>query len=109
MPLTYTGTSAFPADVLRDGRILFEAGFPLGQGSTPELYLVYADGSGVESVRCDHGRARWGGTQLASGDLVFTHGTSLARFTSAMAHEVPVEAPRGEYAGAIAETPGGLG
>ncbi len=107
LPLTYTGTNAFPADMLRDGRILFEAGFPLNQGSTPELYLVYADGSGVESVRCDHGRARWGGTQLASGDLVFTHGTSLARFTSAMAHEVPVEAPRGEYAGAIAETPSG--
>jgi len=107
LPLTYTGTNTFPADVLRDGRILFEAGFPLNQGSTPEMYLVYADGSGVESVRCDHGRARWGGTQLASGDVVFTHGTSLARFTSAMAHEVPVEAPRGEYAGAIAETPRG--
>ena len=71
--------SAFPAGVLADGRILFEAGFPLGSGTTPELYLVYADGSGVESYRCDHGRARWGGTQLASGDVVFTHGASLAR------------------------------
>jgi hypothetical protein len=46
----YAGTNAFPADVLRDGRILFEAGFPLGSGTTPELYLVYADGSGVS--RC---------------------------------------------------------
>jgi hypothetical protein len=107
LPLTYAGTNAFPADVLHDGRILFEAGFPLGEGSTPEMYLVYADGSGVESVRCDHGRARWGGTQLASGDVVFTHGTSLARFTSPMAHEVPVQAPRGVYAGAIAETASG--
>jgi hypothetical protein len=107
LPLTYTRSSTFPADVLRDGRILFEAGFPLGNGSTPELYLVYADGSGEESVRCDHGRARWGGTQLASGDVVFTHGTTLARFTSAMAHEVPVQAPRGTYAGAIAETDSG--
>jgi hypothetical protein len=107
LPLTYTRTSAFPTDVLRDGRILFEAGFPLGKGSTPELYLVYADGSGEESVRCDHGRARWAGTQLASGDVVFTHGTSLARFTSAMAHEEPVQAPRGAYAGAIAETASG--
>jgi hypothetical protein len=104
LPLTYMGTSAFPADVLQDGRILFEAGFPPGEGSTPELYLVYADGSGVESVRCDHGRARWGGTQLASGDLVFTHGTSLARFTSPLAHEEAIQAPRGTYAGAIAET-----
>ena len=107
LPLTYIETSAFPADVLQDGRILFEAGFPLGQGSTPELYLVYADGSGVESYRCDHGRARWGGTRVASGDVVFTHGTSLARFTSALAHEEPVQAPRGTYAGAIAETASG--
>jgi hypothetical protein len=90
--------------VLADGRILFEAGFPLGSGSTPELYLVYADGSGVESYRCDHGRARWGGTQLASGDVVFTHGDSLARFTSPLAHEVKIDAPRAEYAGAMAET-----
>ena len=57
----------FPTDVLADGRILFEAGFPLGTGTTPELFLVYSDGSGVESYRCDHGRARWGGRQLAVG------------------------------------------
>src|SRR5208337_1182747 len=66
LPLTYMPASALPANVLADGRILFEAGFPLGSGSTPEMYLVYADGSGVESYRCDHGRARWGGSQLAS-------------------------------------------
>jgi hypothetical protein len=107
LPLTYTPANTFPADVLRDGRILFEAGFPLGEGATPDLFLVYADGSGVESVRCDHGRARWGGTQLVSGDVVFTHGASMARFTSAMAHEVPVELSRGMYGGSIAETASG--
>jgi len=107
LPLTYTGTNAFPAGVLHDGRILFEAGFPLGTGATPEMFLVYADGSGVESVRCDHGRARWGGTQLESGDVVFTHGTSLARFTSPMAQEEPIQAPHAEYEGAIAETASG--
>jgi len=107
LPLTYTRTNAFPADVLHDGRILFEAEFPMGTGTTPELFLVYADGSGVESVRCDHGRARWGGVQLASGDVVLTHGVSLARFSSARAHEEPVEAPQGEYAGAIAEIASG--
>ena len=107
LPLTYMQASAFPDDVLADGRILFEAGFPLGIGATPELYLVYADGSGVESYRCDHGRARWGGRQLASGDVVFTHGASLARFTSPLAHEEPVIAPHAEYAGAIAETASG--
>ena len=76
----------------------------MGAGTTPELYLVYSDGSGVESYRCDHGKARWGGRQLASGDVIFTHGASLARFTSSLAHEQLVIAPRAEYDGAIAET-----
>jgi hypothetical protein len=107
LPISHFSASAVPADVLLDGRILFEANFPLGNGSTPELYLVYSDGSGVESYRCDHGLARWGGRQLASGDVVFTHGNSLARFTSALAHEVPVAAPRAAFAGAIAETDSG--
>jgi hypothetical protein len=111
-PLTYMGASAVPSDVLADGRILFEAEFPLGEGTTPEMYLVYSDGSGVESYRCDHpadaASARWGGKQLKSGDVVFTHGASLARFTSPLAHEERVIAPRGEYAGAIAETATGV-
>ena len=106
-PLSFLPASAFPADVLADGRILFESGFPLGTGSTPELYLVYADGSGVESYRCDHGTARWGGHQLASGDVVFTHGATLARFTSPLAHEERIPAPRADYAGSLAETEAG--
>jgi hypothetical protein len=107
LPLTYSHASAFPSEVLADGRILFEAGFPVGTGATPELYVVYADGSGVESVRCDHDKARWGGTQLANGDVVFTHGGSLARFTSPLARESPIVAPRAEYDGTIAETASG--
>lgn len=107
LPLTYLRTNAFPLAIMSDGRILFESGYPLGEGATPELYLVYTDGSGVEAYRCDHGRARWGGSQLASGDVIFTHGSSLARFTSALAHETPVAAPQGEYAGGIAETASG--
>jgi len=104
LPISYIPASAIPADVLNDGRILFEANYPLGAGTTPELYLVYSDGSGVESYRCDHGRARWDGRQLTSGDVVFTHGRSLARFISPLAHEAPVVAPSADYAGAIAET-----
>jgi Hydrazine synthase alpha subunit middle domain len=107
LPLSYVPGSTISEDVLLDGRILFEAGFPLGTGSTPELYSVYSDGSGVESYRCDHGHARWGGKQLASGDVVFTHGNSLARFTSSLAHEAAIHAPHAEYAGAIAETADG--
>jgi YVTN family beta-propeller protein len=97
--LSYLPASAIPEFVLKDGRILFEAGFPLGSGSTPELFLVYSDGSGVESYRCDHGTARWGGTQLTSGDVVFTHGGALARFTSPLAAEESIAAPHAEYAG----------
>lgn len=107
LPLSFTPGSALPNDVLADGRILFESGYPLGEGKTPEMFLVYSDGSGVESYRCDHGTARWGGRQLASGDMVFTHGASLARFTSPLAHEVRVAAPQAEYAGAIAELESG--
>jgi len=44
---------------------------------------------------------------LASGDVVFTHGATLARFTSPLATETPVVAPHTEYAGAIAETASG--
>jgi Hydrazine synthase alpha subunit middle domain len=110
-PLTFLSASAVPADVVVDGRILFEAGFPLGEGATPELFLVYSDGSGVESYRCDHpvnaAGSRWGGRQLKSGDVVFTHGGSLGRFTSPLAHEERIAAPRGDYAGAIAETASG--
>ena len=103
LPISYLPGNAIPSDVLADGRILFESGFPLGSGSTPELFLVYSDGSGVESYRCDHGKARWGARQLANGDVVFTHGGSLARFTPPLAHEAPIAAPHAEYAGAIAE------
>jgi hypothetical protein len=102
--VTFLPVSTLPAGVLADGRILFEAAYPLGTGTSPELYLVYSDGSGVESYRCDHGAARWGGTQFSSGDVVFTHGSSLARFTSPLAHEERVNAPHAEYAGSPAET-----
>jgi hypothetical protein len=106
-PLTFIPASALPADVLADGRILFEAAYPLGSGKTPEMFLVYSDGSGVESYRCDHGAARWGGRQLASGDVVFTHGGSLARFTSPLAHEERIGAPHADYAGGVLEMPDG--
>jgi hypothetical protein len=107
-PISFTHTSAIPSDVLADGRILFESLFPLGEGKSPELYLVYSDGSGVESYRCDHSSApRYAGHQLKSGDIVFTHGSSLARFTSPLAQQVPTAAPRAEYAGRIVETPSG--
>jgi hypothetical protein len=102
--LSFLAGNFIPDDVLRDGRILFESGFPLGSGKIPELYLIYSDGSGLESVRCDHEAAdRQNGRQLQSGDIVFTHGSHLARFTSALAVQLPVAAPHGDYAGDISE------
>jgi Hydrazine synthase alpha subunit middle domain len=107
LQLSYGPGNFLPTDVLRDGRILFEATNPLGTHGAPELYTVYSDGSGVESYRCDHGPARYSGKQTTSGDIVFASWHGLARFTSARAEEVRIAAPAGEYAGEIAETSSG--
>jgi hypothetical protein len=104
LPLTYGPANFLPTDILRDGRILFEAGYPLGTKTTPEIYTVYSDGSGVESYRCDHGSARCQGRQINSGDIVFASRAGMASFTSARAHEIPITAPAGEYAGDVTET-----
>jgi beta-glucosidase len=39
LPLTYVRANVFPAAILADGRILFESGYPLGEGAIPELYV----------------------------------------------------------------------
>lgn len=103
LALTYAPANFLPTDILRDGRILLEAGYPLGTDGAPEIYTVYSDGSGMESYRCDHGRARYAGKQIASGDIIFSAVTSMARFTSSRAQEIPIKNPAGEYAGDIAE------
>lgn len=121
IPLTFIPGSALPVDVLVDGRILFESNYPLGTNGPAELYLVYSDGSGVESDRCDHpGKrgekdaepdasspaGRWGGHELADGDVLFTHGESLARFSSPYATEKPVAAPKLAYSSGPVEMRG---
>lgn len=108
LQLSYAPGNFVPADVLRDGRVLFASSYPLGSGSkTPELYTVYSDGSGVQSYRCDHEKGRYAGRQVSSGDIVFSEGDTLARFTSARAEEQAIAAPKGEYAGDVAETGSG--
>ncbi len=104
LALTYGPANSLPTDIMRDGRILFEAGYPLGTETSPEIYTVYSDGSGVESYRCDHGTPRYSGRQSSSGDIVFASAKGLSRFTSARAKEIPISAPAGEYAGDVAET-----
>ena len=97
--LTFAPGRHVTQDVLRDGRILFE--------SEGELYTVYPDGTGVESLRCDHGPRRTGARQIASGDVVFSVGEKLARFTPALASQADVSQPAGESAGPIAEVSAG--
>lgn len=87
-------------DVLRDGRILFEA----NRGpSGSELFTVYPDGTGVESLRCDHGPDRGAARQLSSGDYIFISGTRLARINSGFAHQLDISQPDSDPAGPIAE------
>jgi hypothetical protein len=107
LPITYGPANFLATDVLRDGRILFEAANPMGSDNSAEIYTVYSDGSGVESYRCDHGEARYQGRQVKSGDVVFASRSGLARFTSARAQEVKISAPAGEFAGDVAETSSG--
>ena len=82
-------------DVLHDGRILFEWG--------GELFTVYPDGTGVESLRCDHGPLRSGGRQVSSGDVIFAVAGGLARFRSALAVQEKLQPSALEIAGPVAE------
>jgi hypothetical protein len=102
--LTYAPGWVLTSDLLHDGRILFEYS---GNGRTRELYTVYPDGTGVESLRCDHGPDRSGARQISSGDVIFSAGGRLARFTSALAAQAEVAQPKGEPSGPIAEISAG--
>jgi len=82
-------------DVLRDGRILFE--------SRDELFTVYPDGTGVESLRCDHGPKRSAGRQIASGDVIFNVAAGLARYTSVLAAQENLPQMNAEVTGPVAE------
>ncbi len=103
--LTYAPGNWIATDVLRDGRILMEG--PHGAGR--DIYAIYSDGSGIETHRCDHTRDRHSARELSNGDIVFTTGTRLARFTSARAGEIQMTLPAGEFAGPVEEiAPGEL-
>jgi hypothetical protein len=97
--LTYGAGDHVASDVLLDGRVLFDG----PHSGARDIFTVYVDGSGVETVRCDHRRDRHSARQIASGDTIFQTGATVARFTSARAVQVPVPLPKGEYAGPVAE------
>jgi Hydrazine synthase alpha subunit middle domain len=97
--LTFAPGRHVTEDVLRDGRILFQ--------SNGELYTVYPDGTGVESLRCDHGPRRTDARQVSSGEVIFSVGGRLARFTPSLALQADLAQPDGEPAGPIAEVSAG--
>jgi hypothetical protein len=105
--LTYLPGDFLPDAILRDGRVLFEAAFPVAPAAVRDLYTVYVDGTGVETRRCDHGPDRHSAAELASGDTIFQAGTGLARFTSARAGRLELTLPKGQYVGPVAETDAG--
>jgi len=102
--ISFGATNLVATDVLRDGRILVNATYSGRSENTPEIFAVYSDGSGFESIRCDHAPVRYAGRQLSSGDVVFTHGSKLSIFSSPLAAEQTTPLPSADYAGDIAET-----
>jgi hypothetical protein len=102
--ISFASENVIASDVLRDGRILVNSAYPGQNGSGPEIYAVYSDGSGFESIRCDHPPTRYFGRELESGNIVFTHGDKFAMFISPFATERSVSIPRANYDGDIAET-----
>lgn len=106
LQLTYSPGPHIATDVLHDGRVLFETFTLTGNTADPDvpnkLDTVYTDGSGVEAYRSDQ-RDGQDGRELASGDIIFDSFQRLERFTSALATEVPIPLPEGEFAGPIAE------
>lgn len=103
--LTFAPGPYMTDDVLRDGRILFEAERTPG---TRELYTVYPDGTGVEALRCDHGPDRGDARQLASGDYIFSSGKRLARITSGTAEQTELDEPDGNAIGPVGEVSPGV-
>ena len=101
-PLTFIPGNALPTDVLRDGRVLFEAVYPLGSwheiGTVHRLYRRQR--SRVLSLR-SRSRPSLRKTERNSGDIVFASANSLERFTSPLAQADPISAPKGQFAGDV--------
>jgi hypothetical protein len=109
--LTYAPGDHIVSDVLLDGRILYEAPYPDGlrTGGPRDLYTVRADGSGVQTYRCDHRGDRRTGRQISSGDIVFETAGQFTRFPSSRAVALAIDTglPAGDFAGPVAELASG--
>lgn len=101
--LTFVPGAYLADDVLKDGRILFEVARHESAATKRELFTVYPDGTGVESLRCDHGPDQAEGRQLTSGDVIFRADGQLARIQSAFALQAMVRLPIAGAVGPVAE------
>lgn len=101
-PLTFAPGLYLTNEVLQDGRILFEAARPASLGSRRELFTIFPDGTGVESLRCDHRYGQSQARQLASGDVIFESNGKLARIRSSSVLQAEEPLPEG-VVGPIAE------
>jgi hypothetical protein len=80
--LTHAPGNWLPSDILADSRILLDGPHALGR----DIYTLYSDGSGIETVRCDHpGPPRRDPHQTDNGDVIFNSGM----FVSASATAIP--------------------
>jgi hypothetical protein len=98
--LTFAGGYLLTDDVLADGRILLEGALASANGERrpSDLFVIYPDGTGLESLRCASAHDRTGGRQTSSGDIVFQDGEKLARFGTAYKEQSDF----GQLSGAIA-------
>jgi hypothetical protein len=109
------GPAAFWLEtVLRDGRIIASAPWPLtaSQGTDTErlLYTLRPDGTALESFRCSHGEAaiRTEAEELEDGSLVFVRssgktgktGGELVRVQQGALQEMPLGSPQAVYVSA---------
>jgi len=87
--------------VLRDGRILASANSPLTDGSENRLlYTLRPDGTGVESLRCEHTATanRGEATELEDGTVAFTQGSgALMAIKRGALHEEKISTARLSY------------
>jgi hypothetical protein len=101
--LTFAPGSYLTDSVLQDGRILIEAVGENAGGKKRELFTLYPDGTGLESLRCDHGHDRAEGRQLSSGDVIFEERGRLASIRPALASQADVPQTKFRQLGPVAE------
>jgi hypothetical protein len=102
-PLTFAPGLYLTDDVLKDGRILFEVVLRENDLAKRELYTVYPDGTGVESLRCSHGHDRREGRQVSSGDVILQSEGRLASLRSGLTAETGLPLPKSGVLGPVAE------